>query len=121
VVAHDFTATKTEVLIQTRGSTVTTARYNDRNPIINAVTLESLGLAPVGPRIVTTVVGAGVTLTFESISGRSYTLEYKGSLFDATWSDAGTVTATGATSTLTDNNAAHRTAATGFWRIRANP
>jgi hypothetical protein len=42
-------------------------------------------------------------------------------LTDPNWSDAGTVTAAGATASISDNNAAHRTGPTGFWRVRANP
>jgi hypothetical protein len=120
VVTHEFTAAATEALIQTRGSTVTTARYTDRNPIINAVTLENVGAAPVLPKIVTVTTTDGVRITFESVPDRTYTLEYKASLADAQWSDAATVTSTGATATLVDNNAAHRAGAMGFWRVRAN-
>ncbi|HKS38215.1 MAG TPA: hypothetical protein VJW76_13545, partial [Verrucomicrobiae bacterium] len=70
------------------------------------------------PRITATSLQGGVAITFESVNGRSYALEYKASLADATWQPAGNITATGATTTVRDDDAGHRTAATGFWRLR---
>ena len=118
VIAYEFTASSNKVTIQTRGGTVTTPRYTDRNPIINAVTLESLGTAPAVPRITAVNRQGGFGVTFESVSGRSYTLLYKASLTDANWSEVSTVTATGASTTITDANGAHQSGGTGFWRIR---
>jgi hypothetical protein len=117
-VAYEFTASTNTVLIQTTGGTVTTARYTDRNPIINAVTLENIGTAPVLPRIRTISRQGGFAVTFDSVSGRSYTLQYKARLSDVNWTDGATVSATGATATLTDADAAHQTGASGFWRIK---
>ena len=58
-------------------------------------------------------------ITFESVNGVSYALEYKARLTDATWQPVGNVvTATGASTTVRDDVAAHRTDAAGFWRLR---
>lgn len=60
-----------------------------------------------------------ITLTFSSVSGRSYTVEYKNSLSDATWQTLTSVTATSETSTATDSVVA----ANGqrFYRVVSNP
>ena len=118
VIAYEFTASTNKAVIQTVGGTVTTARYSDRNPIINAVTLENLGAAPTLPRITAVNRGAGLGVTFESVSGRNYTLQFKARLADANWVDAASGAASGASTTLTDNNASHLSGASGFWRIK---
>lgn len=118
VVAYEYTASSNKTVIQTIGGTVTTARYTDRNPIINAVTLESLGAAPVLPRITGVNRQAGIAVTFESVSGRNYTLQFKTRLADAAWVDVTSAAATGASTTLTDNDASHVSGSSGFWRIK---
>lgn len=119
VVAQEFTATDDTLTIELVGATITTPAFTDHNAILNGVTLEDLGTAPpVGPRITGTSVQGGVAITFESVNGRSYALEYKASLADATWQPAGNITATGTSTTVRDDVAGHRTAATGFWRLR---
>jgi hypothetical protein len=90
----------------------------DHNAIINGLTLEVLSAAPAALRITNISKGAnGAAITFESVSGVSYTLQYKAALADATWADVTTAAATGATTTLTDSDTTHQTRATGFWRI----
>ncbi|MGE3311017.1 MAG: hypothetical protein AB7O66_13695 [Limisphaerales bacterium] len=119
--SYEFTATKDVVIIQTLGSTVTTDHYTDRNPIINAVTLEDesgLPITPVAPVIRSVSRQNGVAVTFDSVAGRTYTLQYKASLSDASWSDAASGTATGASTTLTDSDATHQAQPSGFWRVR---
>ncbi len=119
--SYEFTAAKDVVIIQTLGSTVTTEWYTDRNPIINAVTLEDLTggpIAPVAPVIRSVSRQNGVAVTFDSVSGQAYALQYNASLSGSAWSDVATGTATGASTTLTDNDAAHRSAPASFWRIR---
>lgn len=119
VVAQEFTATDDTLTIELTGATITTLAFNDHNAILNGVTLEDLGTAPpVGPRITGTSLQGGVAITFESVNGSSYALEYKARLTDGTWQPAGNVTATGASTTVRDDVAAHRTEATGFWRLR---
>jgi len=119
VVAQEFTATDDTLTIELVGATITTPAITDHNAILNGVTLEDLGTAPpVGPRITSTSLQGGVAITFESVNGRSYALEYKARLTDATWQPVGNVTATGASTTVRDDVAAHRTEAAGFWRLR---
>jgi hypothetical protein len=119
VVAYQFVASTNRLVVQTQGSTVTTPRYTDRNPIINAVTLENVGIGPVQPKITGISLAGGVSIVFDSIATRSYTLEYKGSLSAAAWESVGNVTATGSSTTIQDNVPAHSSAPSGFWRIRA--
>lgn len=123
MVSYEFTASKDTVIIQTLGSTVTTDTYTDRNPIINAVTLEDLTGGPVGPPPAPVIrstnrQNSGFSVVFDSVSGRSYTLQYKAKLSDATWSDVTTAAATGTSTTLTDSDATHQGQASGYWRIK---
>jgi hypothetical protein len=119
LVAQEFTATHDTLTIELAGASVTTPAYTDHNATLSGVTLEDLGIAPpVGPRITGTSLQGGVAITFESINAVTYFLEYKASLGDATWQPAGSITATGASTTVRDDVAAHLTGATGFWRLR---
>lgn len=121
VAIYEFTATKSTAIIQTLGSTVTTEDYTDRNPIINAVTLEDLTggpIAPVAPVIRSVNRQNGFAVVFDSVSGVNYTLQYKARLSDPTWTDVTSAAATGASTTLTDNDAAHQNQTSGYWRIR---
>jgi hypothetical protein len=120
VLSYEFTAATNQVVIETLGgAAVTTPRHTDTNPIINALTLESLGVAgPTAPRITALSLEGGVSVTIESVAGTTYNLEYKASLSDASWSPAGSATATGNTTVIQDTTPAHATASTGFWRVR---
>lgn len=70
------------------------------------------------PNIVSiTQNGANVTISFTTIAGPTYTLEYKNSLSDAQWTTAGSAPGTGNTVSITDPAA---TATTRFYRVRAN-
>jgi hypothetical protein len=121
-VIYEFTAAKNTVVIQTLGSTVTTEHYTDRNPIINAVTLEDMSGAPILPPApsITNITrqNNGFSVAFTSVSGNTYTLQYKARLSDPTWSDVTSAVATGASSTLSDTDAAHQGQGSGFWRVR---
>lgn len=57
----------------------------------------------------------GVAVSFATIVGGTYTLEYKVSLADAAWRPAGAVPGTGAIQTITDSTA---TEASRFYRVR---
>ena len=120
VLTHEFTASSDKAIIRTLGgAAVGIRRFTDTNPIINAVTLESLGAAPPTMRITAfNQTATGFSITFDSVNGRTYVLEYKAGLSDAAWQEAGNVAATGASATITDDNAAHRAAPSGYWRIR---
>jgi uncharacterized repeat protein (TIGR01451 family) len=61
--------------------------------------------------------GANVTISFTTITGPTYTLEYKNSFSDAQWTPAGSAPGTGSTVSITDPTA---TATTRFYRVRAN-
>lgn len=70
------------------------------------------------PNIVSiTQNGANVTISFTTIAGPTYTLEYKNRLSDANWTPAGSSPGTGSTVSITDPAA---TATTRFYRVRAN-
>jgi hypothetical protein len=122
VVAYEFTAATNKVVIQTLGSTVTTEHYTDRNPIINAVTLEDLTGGPITPPapVIRSVSpqGAGFAVVFDSVVGSTYTLQFKPQLSAATWSDVTSAVATGTSTTLSDSDAAHQNQPSGFWRVR---
>lgn len=118
-VTYQFTATKDNVIIQTLGSTVTTETYTDRNPIINAVSLEDIAGLPAAPPMIRSINRQnGFSVVFDSVNGKSYTLQYKAKLTDATWTDGATLSATGTSSTLSDNEAGHISQSTGYWRVK---
>jgi hypothetical protein len=124
VVTHTFPATQSEVQIVLDGRSVTLAEFTDRNALLQGATLEYLGEAPdlpQEPEITSVNLAAGeISITFSSVSGRSYSLEFTSELSPgATWQTAGDpVTATGSTTVLTDNNAARLSNSQGFWRVR---
>jgi len=121
-VTYEFTAAKDVVVIQTIGSTVTTAEFTDRNPIINAVSLEDLTGGPVLPPvpIIRSVNRQnGFSVVFDSVSGRNYTLQYKEKLADPSWANVTSAAATGASTTLSDSTAGRIALPTGFYRIQA--
>jgi uncharacterized repeat protein (TIGR01451 family) len=60
--------------------------------------------------------GAAVTVSFTTIAGPTYVLEYKDSLSDAQWTAAGSAPGTGNSVSITDPTA---TVATRFYRVRA--
>jgi hypothetical protein len=119
VVTHVIDTSTNSLTVTLDGRGVTTPGISDRNAEIQAVTLEDLGLAPVLPRITGALVnGTAVEVSFTSVPGVTYGLQYKQVMTDAAWQElAGTVIATGASTKLTDGDAAHRTAATGYWRV----
>jgi uncharacterized repeat protein (TIGR01451 family) len=70
------------------------------------------------PNIVSIVRnGANVTISFTTIAGPTYTLEYKNRFSDAEWTEAGSAAGTGGTASITDPVA---NAETRFYRVRAN-
>lgn len=120
VITYELTARTNQIIIQTiGGAAVTTEEYPDKNPIINAVTLENLGGGLVAPRIQSVSRTGGFAVTISSTAGTNYTLQYKEKITDASWTDVTSVAATGNTTTLTDTDTARQSRATGFWRVRA--
>jgi len=61
--------------------------------------------------------GSNATVTFTTVVGLSYTLEYKSSFSDASWTPLGTVPGTGSNRILNDSAA---TVPTRFYRIHAD-
>jgi hypothetical protein len=61
--------------------------------------------------------GANVTVSFTTIAGPTYVLEFKDSFSEAAWTAAGSAPGTGGTVAITDTTA---TVATRFYRVRAN-
>jgi len=118
-IVYTFVAKSPDFVLSLDGNTVTTPAYNDKNEILNGLTLEDLGKAPAipnqGPFKITNVArnGANVSVTFESIAQRTYTLEHKVNLTDPMWHPAASQKAAGASTTLTD------TIRPGFWRIKS--
>jgi len=85
--------------------------YPASNPLTSGVTL-----ATIVPPTVTASRASGVTtISFPSVGGHTYTVQYKNSLTDSTWQTLTTANGTGATVSVTDNtNAANR-----FYRVLA--
>ncbi len=70
------------------------------------------------PPVSTRDAGTGaVTVTWSSLSGKAYTVEYRDDLAVGTWQSLATVTAAGATSSYTDTTA--NVAPQRFYRIKA--
>lgn len=61
--------------------------------------------------------GGAATVTFTTVTGLDYTLEYKVKIEDAAWNPLGTISGTGASLSLTDTNA---TIPARFYRLRAD-
>lgn len=119
VVTHLFSARQPEVKVRLDGRGVTSPEITDHNALLQAATLEKLGVAPPpAPRI----RGAqwtegGFQITFESVAGVSYALQYQLKCEETAWQEMPATTATGSSCTLTDSNAARRSAIQGFWRV----
>ena len=119
VFSTELLTQRDRLVIVLDGPGATSPDINDHNAILNGLTLEILKAAPPAVRISSIARDAnGIAIVIQSVSGTTYTLEYKAKLSDATWQSAGSVTATGASTTIRDDLAAHRTGATGFWRLR---
>lgn len=118
VIIYTFNATSPDFVLSLNGDTVTTAAYTDHNEILSGLTLEDLGVAPVEIRISGAQrSAAGFAVTFASESGKSYRLEYKETLGAGAWESVGTAAATGASTSITDNNATRLGKASGFYRV----
>lgn len=119
VVTHTFVAQQAEAQVVLDGRGVTSPEMTDHNPAIQGATLEDLGVAPLEPRISgVNVSQTGVRITFASVMGQVYALQYRANLADATWQEVpGAAAATSTTTTLSDSTSAHVSGAQGFWRI----
>jgi hypothetical protein len=122
VFSAEFVTQRDTLTIILDGTAVTNPEFNDRNPILSGVTLEilELGAQPLQPPQISAISKTlnEVSITFTSTVDRTYTLEFKENIDDPTWETVTEVKATGATTTLVDNNSEHL-ARQGFWRLRA--
>jgi hypothetical protein len=118
VLTQTFVAQTNIAAIVMDGRGVTSPSMSDHNPEIQGATLEDLGNAPAQPVISNAVLAEnGVRVTFSSVAGQTYALQYKLHLNDTAWEELPGAAATSASTTLTDTVAAHRTGAQGFWRV----
>lgn len=116
VVVTDFVAKRDKVTVILDGNGITTASINDHNPIINGLTLEQLAL-PIQIGKITTSKD-GVSITFNSIAGQNYQLQYRADLTKGAWETlAEVVSATGASTVITDKVPAHSAGGQGYWRV----
>jgi len=122
LVSAEFVAKRPTVTVVLSGQNVT-PDLPDHNPIINGVTLELVkeSTLPLPAKIqgINRNV-TGLALTFGSITGRKYAIDYRGSLEGGNWSEVkGDLTASGDTTTFQDNDPARGAAAHGFYRVRS--
>ena len=76
--------------------------------------------APAAPVFGASAIGKGFfSLSFQSENGVSYTVQYKNTLYDPTWTDLKTVVGTGGKLSITDALAAQR--GTRFYRVILTP
>lgn len=111
---------KLVIVLDVRGRT--RADLTDPNAILDGLTLEllKLGDVPISAKITRVRSDAtGLNITFDSVAGRNYALEYRDNVATGAWETILNVTATGASSSFTDNNAARRAKSQGFYRIRS--
>lgn len=116
VVVTDFVAKRSSVTVILDGTGITTPSINDHNPIINGLTLEQLALPLQIGEIKSTK--EGVSITFGSNAGQNYQLQYRANLDKGDWETlTEVVTATGASTVITDKVPAHNAGGHGFWRV----
>ncbi|HMJ64308.1 MAG TPA: Ig-like domain-containing protein, partial [Candidatus Binatia bacterium] len=100
------------------GSTVVRVTVNDRHRINNLITRSFVVTfsPPPSPALQITRLDSLVTISFDTTTGASYTVEYKNSLSDFSWTPLGSARAgTGSTLTVTDDLS---TAASRFYHVR---
>lgn len=118
VLTHTFVSQDTNVAVVLDGRGVTSPQMTDHNPELQGATLEDLGVAPAQPRIAgVAVTENGVRVTFTSVVGQAYALQYKLKLDDAAWAESPSSAATATSTTLTDTAPDHRAGTQGFWRV----
>lgn len=123
LVSAEFVAKRTALTVVLTGTTVTTPELTDRNPIINGITLELIkdSTLPVATQItaINRITG-GVSITFDTLNGRKYAVDYRSSLTTGAWGEIqGNLTATGTSTTYQDTDAGRAAAGAGFYRIRS--
>ncbi len=123
VVSAEFTTQRNKVVIVGDGPGADSPDVTDHNAILSGVTLEILSV-PQGeiPLKINRVAkdAAGLSLTFDTVSGRRYAVDYRPSLSQGSWTELETnLVATGSPTIYLDNNVTRLNASQGFWRVRA--
>jgi len=120
VVSYEFTARDAELNIVLDGNTATDPAINDRNPILNGVTLERIGSTAPASLELTSYTPTAATFLARGVAGKTYALDYSPSLATASWTevDDSVVIGGGGTATATDAVPAHLSPLQGFWRLR---
>ena len=120
VVSYEFLAKDDVLNIVLDGNTATDPAINDRNPILNGVTLESLSAAAPASLQITAVTATSATFLARGTPGKTYALDYSPSLGTASWSEVNDAVLIGAegTAVTSDTTASHLTPVQGFWRLR---
>ncbi len=120
VVSAEFDARRDKLLVVLDAAAASREDLTDPNAILDGLTLEILKLSDVAPAPKITSIARtanGFSITCDSVAGKTYSLEYKENLTDASWQAGEQKAATGTSTTLTDNTPAHL-ARQGFWRVR---
>lgn len=120
VVSYEFVAKDDVLNIVLDGNTATDPAINDRNPILNGLTLESLSAGAPATLDITAVTATSATFLARGTPGKTYALDYSPSLATGSWSEVNDAVLIGAegTAVTTDTTASHFTATQGFWRLR---
>ncbi|MBX7106992.1 MAG: hypothetical protein K1X57_23175, partial [Gemmataceae bacterium] len=123
VLSAEVTTERDSLVIVLDGPGADLETVTDHNATINGLTLEALKLGAVvtATRITQAKVEAtGVSLTFESVAGRRYAIEYRETLGTsaATTITAG-IAAGAASTTYTDADGSRRAKGQGYYRVRS--
>lgn len=125
VIAAEFVARRSTLVIVLDGTTATSPDITDHNPTLSGVTLETLkpGVAPSEPPLKLTRIArdtTGLSLSFDSVATRRYAIEYSPSLAPGSWTALNTnVVSTGTNTVYLDNDPGRLDAPRGFWRVRS--
>ena len=110
-----------EITLNQAGTALLLLSGNSANPVpyaMNAIAPDPIETTGEGPEITSIAASAGtVTLTWASVPGRTYRVQFKADLTESNWTDlSGDVTANGSTASKTDStigNAPRR-----FYRVQ---
>lgn len=120
LIIYEFTATSSTINILMNTQSIADAGITDLNPILNALTLESLPVT--GDFAITGIskTAGAVTLEFKGANGKTYAADYKPTLDTGFWEEVGdNVQSTGEGSQWMDTTSPARLAnPSGFYRLR---
>jgi hypothetical protein len=119
VIIHEFTASSSTVNILLNTLSIADLGISDFNPILNALTLESLPVT--GDFAITGVskTAGAVILEFNGVNGKTYSADYKMTLDSEFWEEIeDSVLSTGEGSQWMDTHSGRLANPTGFYRLR---